>query len=354
MQSDASPQANTIDSHAIAQACARLEQGALVAFPTETVFGLGADAENPQAIARIYAAKGRPSNHPIIVHVAPEVDLNHWVKGGVPAIAQRLIAAFWPGPLTLILPRADHIPADVAGGQESIGVRSPSHPVALALLRQFKSGQGGIAAPSANQFGHVSPTTAQHVRDEFPQGYGGPDVMVLEGAASDVGIESTIVDVSRLVQGVAPRLLRPGKITAAQIEAVLGDLLLGPLQGVDAEAPRASGLLDAHYAPRNAVAQLSAAAMPAALAALLSRQPTARVVWLAYSPQGLALQNEAVQVSVLPNDATGYAQQLYAAMRTADATQPDWILIESPPEGDAWRGVQDRLTRACFATQAQL
>ncbi|MGZ5884591.1 MAG: L-threonylcarbamoyladenylate synthase, partial [Burkholderiaceae bacterium] len=154
-----------VDQTAITAAAKKLEEGDLVAFPTETVYGLGADAENPQAVAKIYAAKGRPSNHPVIVHLAPEADVGYWAES-IPPEARKLIDAFWPGPLTLILKRAKHIPDTVSGGQDSIGLRCPSHPVAQALLRTFKGGKGGVAAPSANKFGHVSPTTAQHVRDE--------------------------------------------------------------------------------------------------------------------------------------------------------------------------------------------
>lgn len=221
------------------EAVRRLEAGELVAFPTETVYGLGADAENPQAIARIYALKGRPSNHPVIVHVVDGADLTYWADD-LPGIAVQLVEAFWPGPLTLILKRAPHIPAAVAGGQDSIGLRCPSHPVAQALLSRFKRGRGGIAAPSANKFGQVSPTTAQHVRDEF-----GEAIFVLEGDGADVGIESTIVDLSRLDQGIGPVLLRPGAITPEDIERVTGVTLSLP----DAAAPRASGALRAHYAP---------------------------------------------------------------------------------------------------------
>ncbi len=189
----------------IAHAAARLEAGELVAFPTETVYGLGGDAENAQAIARIYAAKGRPANHPVIVQLSPTADPAYWVRELTPD-AQKLIAAFWPGPLTLILKRAAHIPEAVSGGQDSVGLRCPSHPVAQALLEAFKGGKGGVAAPSANRFGRVSPTTAQHVREEF-----GEAVEVLDGGAwCEVGIESTIVDLSR---GFAA-LLRPGHVSA--------------------------------------------------------------------------------------------------------------------------------------------
>jgi L-threonylcarbamoyladenylate synthase len=225
------------------EAARRLEAGELVAFPTETVYGLGADAENPKAVAKIYAAKGRPAGHPLIVHVVDGADLSYWADD-VPGIALQLAEAFWPGPLTMILKRAPHIPAAVAGGQGSIGLRCPSHPVAQALLARFKRGRGGIAAPSANKFGQVSPTTAQHVREEFADM--GDAVFVLEGDGVDVGIESTIIDLSRLDQGIGPVLLRPGAITPEDIERVTGQVPALP----DAAAPRASGTLRAHYAPR--------------------------------------------------------------------------------------------------------
>src|SRR5690606_4227680 len=232
---------------ALDDAVRRLAEGGLVAFPTETVYGLGADAENPQAIARIYQAKGRPSNHPVIVHVAPDADLTYWARS-VPAAARALVQAFWPGPLTLILPRAPGIPAAVSGGQDSIGLRCPSHPVAQELLRRFaalKGGQGGVAAPSANKFGQVSPTQAAHVRNEFPE-LDADALLVLEGGPSQVGIESTIVDLSRLEEGVGPVLLRPGHVTAQDLAAVLGVTPSSP----DTGAPRVSGSLKAHYAPR--------------------------------------------------------------------------------------------------------
>ncbi len=233
-------------AEAIEDAAARLDAGELVAFPTETVYGLGADAQNPAAVARIYAAKGRPANHPVIVHLAPGSDPGYWVEA-LPADAKKLIDAFWPGPLTLILKRATHIPDAVSGGQDSVGLRCPSHPVAQALLRAFdarRGGHGGVAAPSANRFGHVSPTTAQHVRDEF-----GDAVHVLDGGPSDVGIESTILDLSRGF----PALLRPGHVSPRQIADVLGVAPRLP-DGSDATAPRASGTLKAHYAPRTPLA----------------------------------------------------------------------------------------------------
>ncbi|WP_035626112.1 L-threonylcarbamoyladenylate synthase [Herminiimonas sp. CN] len=317
----------------IRQAVAILEAGGLVAFPTETVYGLGADAENPAAVASIYAAKGRPSDHPVIVHVAPEADIGYWAAS-IPAEAQALMQAFWPGPLTLILKRAPQIPAAVSGGQDSIGLRCPSHPVALALLRAFKGGKGGLAAPSANKFGRVSPTTAQHVQDEF----GDEPLLqaILEGGQSAVGIESTILDLSRLATH-GPVLLRPGHISAAQIADVIGVMPSLP----DAAAPRASGTLAAHYAPRTAVALVA----PAQLTATVQRlhQAGRRIALIRY---GMAPSALATDQSELPDTPDGYAYGLYAALRAMDAAGADLILIESPPLGHAWQGVNDRLRRA--------
>ncbi|GAA4024247.1 L-threonylcarbamoyladenylate synthase [Actimicrobium antarcticum] len=323
----------------IATAARLLEQGRLVAFPTETVYGLGADAENPAAIARIYAAKGRPSNHPVIVHLAPGADLGYWASA-IPFEAQALIDAFWPGPLTLILPRAAHIPAAVAGGQDSVGVRCPSHPVAQALLREFKSGKGGIAAPSANKFGHVSPTTAQHVRDEFGVGIGtGTDSavdMVLDGGQSDVGIESSIVDLTRLATH-GPVLLRPGRVTVAELAAVLGVMPGAP----DAAAPRASGTLQAHYAPLTPVAMVASAELLPRLQQLLhAGRRVALMHWSDTDPQGVLFALR------LPASPAGFAHALYAGLRELDAVAADLILVESPPKNAPWQAVHDRLRRA--------
>lgn len=328
----------------INQAAAILTSGGLVAFPTETVYGLGADAENPAAVAAIYHAKGRPANHPVIVHVAPEADLQHWVSD-VPEQATRLISAFWPGPLTLILHRAPNIPDAVSGGQDSIGIRCPSHPVAIALLRAFKGGQGGIAAPSANKFGRVSPTLRQHVVDEFRTALepGGAIGMVLEGGQSEVGIESTIVDLTRL-DTVGPVLLRPGHISLDQLEQVLGvrPLTAAKAAGVQASvpAPRASGTLDAHYAPITPVVIVPTGKLDATLQAL--QHANRRVALLHYLPI-----NTAADVNIrLDDDAAGYAQQLYASLRKLDLAVTDVIVVQAPPEGVAWHGVRDRLTRA--------
>lgn len=321
----------------IRQAARILESGGLVAFPTETVYGLGADAENPAAVARIYAAKGRPSNHPIIVHLAPEADIGYWATS-IPPEARKLIDAFWPGPLTLILQRAAHIPDVVSGGQESIGLRCPSHPVAQALLRAFKGGRGGVAAPSANKFGHVSPTTAQHVRDEFGVGPDNPVQCVLDGGQSEVGIESTILDLSRIATH-GPVLLRPGQIDAARLAAVLGAMPNLP----DAAAPRASGTLAAHYAPHTPVALVN----PEQLAGILDRlQRAGRRVALMHRST-VPFPAVAAQLA-LPDTPVGYAHDLYAALRSVDAVAADIILVVAPPQDPAWQGINDRLRRAAF------
>lgn len=325
----------------IHEAATRLRAGQLVAFPTETVYGLGADAENPQAIARIYAAKGRPSNHPVIVHVAPEADLSYWTSH-IPDEARALIHAFWPGPLTLILPRADHIPAAVAGGQDTVGIRCPSHPVAQALLREFAalapSGQAGVAAPSANKFGQVSPTLAHHVHAEFPE-LGPEQLMVLEGGPSQVGIESTIIDVSRVAQGIGPVLLRPGHITAAQIDTVLGRMPALP----DDAAPRVSGSLKAHYAPRTPLALVPSDQWDKALAAC-DAASTAAVTFASRAP----LPDQA-HWYFWPQDPVRVARSLYADMRALDQKGYARILVEVPPQTVEWHAVNDRLGRAAAA-----
>lgn len=323
------------DSAAIERAARLLEQGELVAFPTETVYGLGADASNPDAVARIFAAKGRPSSHPVIVHVARDADLSRWTTD-LPSEAQRLIEAFWPGPLTLILARAPQVPAAVAGGQDTIGLRCPAHPVALALLQAFRGGQGGLAAPSANRFGHVSPTTAQHVIDEFGAPSAGPLAAVLDGGHCQVGIESTIVDLSRLATH-GPVLLRPGQISAAQIAAVIGRLPAMP----DVAAPRVSGSLDAHYAPTTPVALVAGDALLPTLQRLQALGQT--VALISYSEAFAALNG-----MHLPADPDGYAHGLYASLREMDARHASLIVVEQPPQAAAWQGINDRLRRAAF------
>lgn len=330
------------DGARIAHAAQALVAGELVAFPTETVYGLGADAEQPAAVARIYAAKRRPANHPVIVHIAPGADLNYWAAE-VPDVAHALVEAFWPGPLTLILRRADRIPDAVSGGQTSIGLRCPAHPVAQALLTAFAaakpSGQGGVAAPSANRFGHVSPTRAAHVQAEFSDliAAGMP---LLNGGEAEVGIESTILDLSGLADGREPTLLRPGHIKVMQLSEVLGRLPAAP----DAAAPRASGTLKAHYAPRTPLEL----ADPLRLGALVTGDgvdANARWVILSYvtAPAGL---DPRLHWHRLPADPDAYAHDLYATLHDLDAAGYGRIVVQRPPGDAAWQAVNDRIGRA--------
>lgn len=320
----------------IHDAAQRLAKGLLVAFPTETVYGLGADASNPDAVAAIFAAKGRPSNHPVIVHVPPHADLSYWVAH-IPPEAQKLMDAFWPGPLTLILPRSEQALAAVSGGQDTIGVRCPSHPVAQALLKAFEQIKGpgaGVAAPSANRFGQVSPTQAQHVRDEFPE-LDASQLYILAGGNADVGIESTIVDVSRVDQGIAPVVLRPGHITAAQITEVLQQELG---QKEAPSAPRVSGSLKAHYAPRTPLYLLSAEQ----IAALQADEQAVVITIGAAVPAG-------VHNYQAPANPTQYASQLYSMLRNLDQQGYQTLYVQQPPQDSAWEAINDRLGRAAAA-----
>ena len=311
---------------AIACAIDHLRAGRLVAFPTETVYGLGADAGNPDAVRRIFAAKGRPADHPVIVHLYDTAQLGQWARS-VPEGARRLAAAFWPGPLTLILPRAPDVADVVTGGQDSVGLRVPAHPVAQALLRAFG---GGIAAPSANRFGRISPTTAQHVADDL----GDAVAQILDGGACAVGIESTIV----AFVGDVPVLLRPGGIDARDLQRVLGR---APDIAGDA-APRASGTLASHYAPRTPADLVGANALRAEILQLGARDESiavlARTVARPADFAGVWLR--------APADAAAFAHDLYANLRTLDAANADVILIERVPDDDGWLAVRDRLERA--------
>ena len=297
-----------------------LRGGGLVAFPTETVYGLGADASSEKAIARLYAVKRRPVDHPVIVHFASADDAFRWAAA-VPQAARELAKKFWPGPLTLILKRSSLAKDCVTGGQDTVGLRVPSHPVAQQLLKEFS---GGIAAPSANRFGKVSPTTAVHVGEDL-----GKDVdLVLEGGPSEVGIESTIVDLS----GAAAVLLRPGSISKEALEAVLGSLAEKA-----ATSPRHSGGLERHYAPRTPARMVPAHALDKeiskgkSVAVLAFSRPDERVdFWLR-----------------MPREPQTYAQKLYAALRELDTAACELILVEAPPDTAEWAAVRDRLKRAC-------
>ncbi len=321
---------------AIAEAAQVLRAGGLVAFPTETVYGLGADAASDAAVAGIFRAKGRPSDHPLIVHIADGARgteaLSRFAQP-LPDFAQKLAATFWPGPLTLIVTRQPGVAGAAAGGQDTIGLRCPAHPVAQALLEACAElGVSGLAGPSANRFGRVSPTTAQHVRDEF-----GDDVVVIDGGACEVGIESTIVDCSRGV----PVLLRPGAISRAQIEAACGAPLRNP-HDLAAPDPRASGTLASHYAPQAKVRLMDAKALQAALD-ILGAQAAHIAVW-ARSP--LRSRSQRVIQRRMPDDAAAAAHQLFAVLREFDAQDVRLIWIETPPGSPDWEGVGDRLRRA--------
>ena len=320
---------------AIAVAVRALQAGELLGLPTETVYGLAADADRDGAVAGIFAAKGRPADHPLIVHVADAAGVGHFAAS-VPDFSQRLIDAFWPGPLTLILPRRPGVGTAAAGGQDTIGLRCPAHPVAQALLHACAAqGLHGLAAPSANAFGRVSPTTAAHVQAEF-----GDSLRVLDGGACDVGIESTIVDCTR----GAPVLLRPGGISRAQVEAACGQRLRAKDE-LAAPDPRASGTLQAHYAPSAPVRLMDARALQTALD-LLGADAAHIAIW---SRVILKTRSGGILRRRMPDDAATTAQQLFAVLRDFDAWGARLIWIETPPDTPEWEGVRDRLQRAAAA-----
>jgi len=322
---------------AIARAAQALAAGELVAFPTETVYGLGADAGQESAVAKIFAAKGRPSDHPLIVHV-PDAAAVPRFAAEVPAVAQRLMQAFWPGPLTLILPRLGSMAQAAAGGQATIGLRCPAHPVAHALLQACAATDPpvhGIAGPSANRFGRVSPTTAAHVASEF-----GEALLVLDGGACPVGIESAIVDCSRGV----PVLLRPGTLTREQIEAACGERLRSP-EDLPGAGPRASGTLESHYAPRAKVRLMDGRMLQTALNVLGDEAARIGV----YARTALRSRSGQVQLRRMPDDAVETARQLFAVLRDFDERGVQLIWVETPPDTPEWEGVRDRLRRASAA-----
>ena len=314
---------------AVDSAAERLRAGELVAFPTETVYGLGARADDDAAVARIYAAKGRPAGHPLIVHLSDAAGADHFAES-LGASARALMERFWPGPLTLIVPRRPGRGDAAAGQQPSIGLRVPAHPVAQALLRECaRLGVPGVAAPSANRFGRVSPTTAAHVVQEF-----GAGLWVLDGGACEVGIESTIVDCTRQT----PALLRPGRLGRAEVEAALGRRLADP----DARSPRAPGSLASHYAPAAKLRLMDARALQAAVSMLHDAVPPGLVV---YSRTALACP-PGVAHRRMPGDAASAAHELFAALRDFDAAGARLVWVEQPPPTPDWDGVRDRLQRA--------
>ena len=313
-------------SEAIEQAAHRLADGGLVALPTETVYGLAARADDDAAVGQIFAAKERPADHPLIVHVLGRDEASAFAAE-LNEHAMRLIDAFWPGPLTVIVRRRDGCANAAAAGSATLALRSPAHPVARALLaRCAQLGVPGLAAPSANRFGRVSPTTAAHVRDEF-----GDELLVLDGGACPLGIESAIVDCSR----GAPALLRPGVLSREQIEQALGR----SLHSADGDSPRAPGTLEVHYAPRATLRLMDAEQLKAALQVLPSTM------------KGLAVYSRSASrrhplVRVMPDDPKAVAQELFAVLREFDAQGVKLIWVEQPPDTAPWEGVNDRLQRA--------
>jgi len=318
------------DAASIDLAARQLAAGELVAFPTETVYGLGARADIDAAVAAIFHLKGRPPDHPLIVHVADIAGVRAFAAD-VPTPAQHLMDRFWPGPLTLVVHRRADIAAAAAGGLPTIGLRCPDHPVAQALLRAaLARGVPGIAAPSANRFGRVSPTLAAHVVDEF-----GPDLTVLDGGACREGIESTIVDCTIDV----PALLRPGTLDRRWLERVLGH----PLRGHDAASPRVPGSLESHYAPRAAVHLAAPRRLAEAVLGAGREIGSNRVgVYSRVQPAG---HPDAV-FQAMPDDAAQVAHELFAVLRRFDAQGVLQIWVEAPPGSSEWDGVRDRLQRA--------
>ena len=319
----------------IGRAVASLRAGEVIGLPTETVYGLAADASNADAVSKIFSAKRRPVDHPLIVHVASAEDAKAWAAEW-PEAADKLADAFWPGPMTLIVKRAAHVLDAVTGGQDTVGLRVPSHPVAQAVLRHFHGEHQGLAAPSANQFGQVSPTTAAHVAAEFPD----RALMILDGGACEVGVESTIIDVSGR-GGVGVRLLRPGRVRASEIEQVLGASLVEH----DEDAPRVSGALASHYAPKTQTLMLATARLKMQLRAFRQAQdrgPMRCVITHSFDAEPA----ERVRVIRLAADAETWERELYALLRALDAERYGTLIIEAPPETPQWDAVNDRVKRA--------
>ncbi len=321
-----------------------LQSGGTVAFPTETVYGLGADASNPLAVRQIFKIKGRPVDHPLIVHIENAGQLDQWARD-IPDQAHLLAETFWPGALTLILQRHPHVLNEITGGQDTVGLRSPDHPVAAALLHAFGS---GIAAPSANRFGRISPTTAQHVRDELGQQVG----LILDGGACRIGLESTILS---LAYG-KPVLLRPGGIAVEALEATL-KMKLSFAQNKNSTAQqycplvgqiRTSGMMAAHYAPVTPMELHSAEHIVQRAQHLTALKYKVVVLTLGRKIAGIE-QN--IRQHTMPAQAEQYGHDLYAALHSLDQAGYDYLLLESPPTTRTWLAVNDRLQRAAYSTQ---
>ena len=362
MSADSTPLQSSV---VINEAVQTLHDGGLVAFPTETVYGLGADAKNPEAIKKIFTAKGRPSNHPLIVHLAApdkfdqaQVDwvalLAPWVRD-LSEDALKLVNTFWPGPLTLVFKKDKSVLNELTGGHDTVAIRAPAHPIAQELLRKFK---GGVVAPSANRFGQVSPTSAADVRSEFE---GMLDLMVLDGGDCEVGIESTIIDLS---SGDKAILLRPGAITPSEIFAKTGVKVYLPgevnrnqsgnqvgNQAIE-NLPRVSGSLKAHYAPTTPLRLYASGRVLDALSEFPDiKSRVAVAVW--DSESSLVLDDHPstdVEEVIVSSDSITFASKLYRSLRDLDQQGWDLILFPEPPAGEEWDGVRDRLQRACFGS----
>ena len=328
-------------SQSIALAAQALQRGDLIGLPTETVYGLAADACNAQAVAKIFSTKGRPSDHPLIVHVT-DIESAQRFASEIPDFAKRLINAFWPGPLTLILPRIQDVATTAAGGQNSVGIRCPSHPLARHILLAAQAlDVWGLAAPSANKFGRVSPTTAAHVQEEFGDG-----LLIVDGGACDVGIESAIVDCTR----GQPVLLRPGVLTLEQLSLACGEQVLQPGDQLSPtnSAPKASGTLAAHYAPVAKLFLMDKQDIEQKLAHRKDVFPLA--IWsrsaLQVPMQAHSDKRVALHWQQMPSDPAQCAHALFAQLRTFDAFGVGQIWVETPPLDSAWEGVHDRLRRA--------
>jgi L-threonylcarbamoyladenylate synthase len=312
-------------ANAMSDAAANLLAGGLVTFPTETVYGLGADACNADAVARIYSVKGRPADHPLIVHIASIDGLGDWADD-VPGYAISLARDFWPGPMTLVVKRSGLAGDFVTGGQDTVGVRVPNHPVALGLLEAFeRAGGKGVAAPSANRFGNVSPTTAQAVSDELGDYLADGD-QILDGGACDVGVESTIIDCT----GDVPKILRPGAITAQMITESTGLEVVGV---VEESAIRVSGSLEAHYAPAAKV--------------VLDQSPVVGQGFIAMA--GIMAGDGVVRLAA-PNSSDEFAQVIYSALRAADQLGLETVVVIQPQGDGIAIAIRDRLKRAAFGS----
>jgi len=315
----------TADENTIVEAALLLKQGGLVALPTETVYGLGADASNPEAVKRIFTAKGRPENHPLIVHVGSVEQISDWAVN-IPDVAWRLAKLFWPGPLTLILNKRPEVPLAVTGGQDTIALRMPDNPVALSLLKAFG---GGIAAPSANRFKHISPTSAKHVLEEL----GSTVDLILDGGSCLLGVESTILDLS----GESYRLLRPGHISVGELET----LLKTKISTVNTSGVRTPGMMAEHYSPLTPAYLCTSECFSEALNKLAQVNKTVAILAYKYQPSS----KQAHFIS-MPERSAEYAQSLYAALRQLDQLKLDVILVEQPPETEYWQAINDRLGKA--------